>query len=180
MPLHLYRRAAAFLLVLTLVAARSGHADAVRLVAADDRGVTLELTLPDYQLGPAGEDGRSRLTATGLTAHTSPGRPMLPAGTALVALPPGGRPVLGPVDGDAEEVRDRVRLWLGDRHGFADDPQGLGLVPTAEAAEPIRDGAWPTSPVELGVPFTLRGQRMMAVRIQPFRYDEAAARLWIH
>jgi len=180
MSMRLHRRAAAFLLVLPLVAARPGHADAVRVVASDDRGVTLELSLPDYQLGPADEDGRRRLTATGLTAHTLPGRPVLPAGNVLVALPPGGRPVVGPVDGDAEEVRDGVRVWLGDKRAFADDPQGLGPVPTAERADPIRDGVWPRTPVELGVPFTLRGQRMVAVRIQPFRYDEAAARLWIH
>ena len=178
MRLRLTHRAAALLLALPLVLARTVHADAVRLVAADDRGVTLELTLPHYTVGPAGMDGRSRLTAPGLTANTLPGRPVLPAATTLVALPPGAIPVLGAVDGDAEEVRDGVHLWLGDRRAFTQDPQGLGWVPTAERAEPIRDGAWPARPIELGTPFTLRGQRMVMVRIQPFRYDEAAARLW--
>jgi hypothetical protein len=178
MRLRLTRRAAALLLALPLALARTVQADAVRLVAADDRGVTLELALSDYAVGPAGVDGRSQLTAPGLTAHTLPGRPVLPAGSALVALPPGAVPVLGAVDADAEEVRDGVHLWLGDRRGFTQDPQGLGWVPTAEPAAPILDGVWPMRPIELGTPFTLRGQRMVAVRIQPFRYDEAAARLW--
>jgi hypothetical protein len=180
MRLRLTHRAAALLLALPLVVAGPARADSVRLVAADDRGVTLELTIADYRLGPAGADGRSQLTAPGLTAHTLPGRPMLPAGTVLVALPPGARPVLGAIDGDAEEVRDGVRLWLGNRRGFTEDPHGLGPTPMAEPAEPIRDGAWPATPIELGAPFTLRGQRMVAVQIRPFRYDEAAARLWAH
>jgi hypothetical protein len=178
MRLRLSHRAAALLLALPLLVARPGYADPVRVVASDDRGVTLEMTLPDYALGKAGEDGRSRLTAAGLNAHTLPGRPVLPAASVLVALPPGAHPVLGAIDGDAEEIRDRVRLTLGDRRGFAEDPHGVGLVPTAEAADPIRDGAWPTTPIELGAPFTLRGQRLVAIRFQPFRYDEAAARLW--
>jgi hypothetical protein len=178
MHIRLPLRAATLLLALPLVLARPVHGDPVRMIAADDRGVTLELTLPDFQVGTAGPDGRSRLTAPGLTANTLPGRPVLPAATTLVALPPGARPVLGAIDGGPIEVREGVRLTLGDRRGFAEDPQGLGPVPTAEPAEPIRDGPWPAAAVELGAPFTLRGQRMVSVRIQPFRYDEAAARLW--
>lgn len=173
-----HHRTAALLLALPLVLAGAARAEPVRIIAADDRGVTLELTFADYQVAPPGQDGRSRLTAPGLAAYALPGRPVLPSATALIAMPPGARPMLGAIVGDAEEVRDGVRLTLGDRRGFAEDPQGMGPVPIATPAEPIRDGAWPAAPIELGAPFTLRGQRLVAVRIQPFRYDEAAGRLW--
>ncbi len=169
-------RASALLLALAL--APAVRADAVRLVAADDRGLTLELRVPAYTVGPAGGDGRSRLTAPGLAANALPGRPVLPSATTLVALPPGARPMLGAIDGDAEETRDGVQLILGERRGFAEDAQGMGMVPSSEAAEPIRDGPWPVAPVELGTPFELRGQRMVAVSLRPFRYDEVARRLW--
>ena len=173
LPLH----AVALLVALPLALAPAVGADPVRQVAADDRGITLEVALSSYHVGPPGEDGRSRLTAPGLTAHASPGRPVLPSATTLVALPPGSTPVLGAIEGDGEESREGVRLVLGDRRGFVEGPQGLGPVPNAEPADPIRDGLWPAAPVELGVPFTLRGQRMVAVTLHPFRYDEAAARL---
>lgn len=178
MPLRLPRPTDALSLVLLVLAARPLGAQAVRLIAADDRGVTLELRLNDYAVGPAGPDGRSRLTASGLNVQALPGRPLLPSATALVALPPGAQPVLSLLDGDAEDVREGVHLVIGDRPGFREDGQGLGIVPTAEPVEPIRDGPWPGRPIDLGAPFSLRGQRMVAVRIQPFRYDEAAARLW--
>ena len=171
-------RAAALLLALPLAFVPAVAAEPVRLVAADDRGVTLELALPTYTVGPPGEDGRSRLTAPGLAAGTPPGRPALPAATTLVALPPGALPVLGRIEGDAEETRDGVRLIIGDRRGFTEDVHGLGMVPFAEPVEPIRDGPWPAAAAELGVPFALRGQRMVAVTLRPFRYDEGVATLW--
>jgi peptidase C25-like protein/flagellar hook capping protein FlgD len=177
MPIRPPLRAAALLLALPLVLAPAALAESVRQVASDDHGITLELTLSSYGVGKAGEDGRSELIAPGLTAHGSPGRPVLPSATTLLALPPGARPVLGPIEGDMEETREGVRLLLGERRGFIEDPRGLGVVPHAERVEPIRDGPWPSAPVELGVPFTLRGQRMVAVTLHPFRYDEAASRL---
>jgi hypothetical protein len=177
MPLRPPFRAAALLLVLPLLLAPAALASPVRAVVADDRGVTLELTLAGWELGAPRADGRSLLTAAGLTAHALPGRPVLPSATALVALPPGAYPVAGALEGDEAPARDGVRLSLGERRGFIEDPQGLGRVPVSEPAEPIVDGGWPRAPVELGAPFTLRGQRMVAVTLHPFRYDEGAARL---
>ena len=181
MPLRTPLRAAALLVVLPLALPAFARAEAVRLKAADDRGVTLELAIAGYRVGPAGPDGRALLDAPGLTAHALPGRPVLPSATTLVALPPGARAVIAAIRSDPEETRLGVRLALGNRRGFAVDSiqpgDGLGPVPVAEPAEPILDGPWPPSPVELGVPFTLRGQRMVAVTLAPFRYDEASARL---
>lgn len=171
-------RAAALLLALPLgLVVSAVRADPLRLLASDGRGVTLELSTPAFTVGPAGPDGRSLLTAPGLDGKTQPGRPVIPMASTLVALPPGANPVVGLVEGDAEEVREAVRLVLGDKPGFTQDAQ-LGMVPIAEPVDPIRDGPWPAASVELGKPFTLRGQRMVAVSVRPFRYDESSARLW--
>ena len=171
-------QAAALLLALSLGSVPLAQADPVRLVAADARGVTLELALPTWSLTPPNQDGRSKLSAAGLTAQGIPGRPVLPSATTLIALPPGAGAAVGAVAGDPEETREGVRLVLGNRRGFAEDPQGLGLVPIAEPAEPILDGPWPAATVRLGTPFTLRGQRLVSVTVHPFRYDEATQRLW--
>jgi hypothetical protein len=172
-------RAASVLLALALAAGQA-RADAIRLVAADAKGVTLELPV-QYRLEKSGEDeasGRMRLVSPGLGAQGRPGRPILPAATTLIALPPGARAVVAAVQGN-EEVHEGVRIILGEKRGFTDDPGGLGAVPTSTPVEPILDGPWPVTPVEVGAPFTLRGQRMVAVRLQPFRYDDASARLWV-
>src|SRR5262245_27244455 len=96
---HQPLRAAALALLWACALAPAVRADAVRLVAADDRGGTLELAVPADALSPANEDGRSSLTAGGLTSHGLPGRPILPSATTLVALPPGARAILGAVEG---------------------------------------------------------------------------------
>ncbi|MBI1796083.1 MAG: hypothetical protein HYR74_03415 [Candidatus Eisenbacteria bacterium] len=157
-------------------------ADPLRLIQSDDRGVTLELPSVSFTLvaaGTAGENqGRTRIVSPGLAGHGAPGRPVIPGAATLVALPPGAHATARVIEGD-EVAQDGVRLAPGDKHGFADDRTGLGLVPTAEPVPAIRDGIWPPAPVEVGAPFTLRGQRMVSVRVLPFRYDEAAGRLWM-
>jgi len=192
MSLRTPLRAAALLALLPLTLAHpargDGGSEALRLKAADERGLTLELTLRGYQISPGppglpGQEGRSILSAPGLEAHAPPGRPVLPSVTTLIALPPGARAIVAGVDGDPEETRDGVRLTLGSRHTFEGNPlrdaKEVGLVPTLEPAEPIQDGPWPLESVELGTPFTLRGQRLVAVTVRPFRYDEAGSRLWV-
>ena len=166
------------LILLALGALGSGapaRADAIRVVSTDERGVVLRLDVPAWTLSPD-PGGRSLITGTGLPLLGEPGRPRLPYAAALVAVPPGAR-VSASVEG-AEESRDGVRLVVGDRPGFREDVRGLGLAPTREPVAPIADGSWPPTPVELGPPFASRGQTMIALQIRPFRYDEAAGRLW--
>ncbi|HEY6867315.1 MAG TPA: C25 family cysteine peptidase, partial [Candidatus Eisenbacteria bacterium] len=147
----------------------------IQVVSSDDRGIVLRLDVPAWTLAPdAG--GRSLVTGTGLPLLGEPGRPRLPYAAGFIALPPGAHVSVG-VEG-AEESRDGVRLAIGDRPGFRDDVRGLGPSPTREPVAPIVDGPWPPSPVELGQPFDLRGQRLIALQIRPFRYDEATGRMW--
>jgi hypothetical protein len=160
----------------------AASADPVRLIASDDRGVTLELSVATWRLESAGKggerEGRTILVAPGLAGHGAPGRPVIPGAGTLVALPQGARAVARLIDG-GEESQDGVRLAPGEKRGFTDDRGGLGLVPSAEPVAAIRDGVWPRAAVEVGAPFTLRGQRLVAMRLVPFRYDEAAGRLWV-
>lgn len=165
------------LLAFALVLAAPVRGETIRMVGADERGVTLRLDVGPFDLRPAG-GGRSELVGTGLPGLDLPGRPRLPYGYALIALPPGANAVASVVGGDPEEARASGKLVIGDRPAFRDDLDGHGLTPTREPAEPILDGPWPPSPVQVGEPFTVRRQTMVAVQIQPFRYDEATGQLW--
>src|SRR4029077_8555804 len=108
-------------------------------------------------------------------AYDVPGRPGLPYATALIAVPPGARARARVVSGAAPQVQD-VRLSIVGKPVFRQGTDGA-LVPDREPVQALQDGMWPTSTVEVGDPFTLRRQRLVAVRIMPFRYDESAGRL---
>src|SRR5436309_2154992 len=81
----------------------------IRLIASDERGVTLGLDLPaPFALDP-GPDGRSEVTGTGLPLLDEPGRPRLPYAYALLAVPPGAR-ASAAVEPGPEETREGVKL----------------------------------------------------------------------
>ena len=151
----------------------------VRLLEADQTGVTLELTLPPWSLTPNGIDGRADIQVTGLRTVDSPGRARLPFASELIALPPGARATVRVISGSAEEIRAGTAITLGDRPVFKESGDNRELIPAREPVAAVVDGPWPTQAVELGEPFTLRRQRMVAVRLNPFRYDESIRTLWV-
>src|SRR5258706_2539935 len=174
------RRALVFLPILILAAltlARTAAAAELRTIASDDQGVTLRLDLPAWTLLPVRGGERSLLRAGTLPESDAPGRPGLPYATALIAIPPGALPQAIVIGGDAEQTRENVWLAVSGKPSFRDDGHG-GFEPTRTEVAAIADGPWPASAVDLGAPFTLRRQRVVSVRLRPFRYDEASHRLW--
>ena len=151
----------------------------VRVVASDSRGVTLQLTVGAWTLSAPDEQGRVRVQGLG-DAHTMaiPGRPMLPAWSATLALPPGARPSARVLTSTGEQARSGTRIVIAGRPAFGTEPDSkLGPQPLVEPVEPIVDGVWPPSSVELAVPFGFRGRRLVALELRPFRYDETSARV---
>src|SRR5438105_4854803 len=148
-----------------------------RMIAADDRGVTFELTVPAFRVVPT-EDGAASLEVPGLQAMDVPGRAAMPVASVLLAVPPGARAMARILGGDPEQVRDDVRLQIIGRPFFRPGDDAKELVPAREAVPAIQDGAWPRGLVEVGEPFALRRQRLVAVKIMPFRYDPTLGRLW--
>lgn len=153
-------------------------AQGLKVVSSDAGGLTLRLSLPGYTLSAPLPDGRTELSVPGLQVTGVPGRAHLPYAQVLLALPPGGGATVRVLEAGAEETREGVRLALGGRHTMRDGGE-LGPVPAVEPVAPLLDGPWPAAPVELGEAVTVRGQRVAAVQVRPFRYDEAAGRLWV-
>ena len=153
-------------------------ADPIQLLSSDEKGVTLHLDLPAPQLGAPDPAGRVLVDIPGLGREGDPGRAALPLASTLIALPPGARAVARVVDGGVEDVRSAVSLRIVGKPGFHDGGGSFGLVPDVTEVPAILDGPWPTSPVELGEPFTLRHVRMVALRMRPVRWDAATHTLW--
>jgi len=167
-------------LLLALVLAAAPAAAAVRVVSTDARGVTLEVTVGAWALSAPGADGRVRVTGLSESHEMAiPGRAMLPAWAATLAIPADARPTARVLASTGEQSRGGTRLVIAGRPVFRDDAGSrLGPQPAVEAVAPLADGPWPTAPLDLGAPFGFRGRRLVALEIRPFRYDEAAARLW--
>jgi Peptidase family C25/FlgD Ig-like domain len=165
-------------LLALLLAFVPAHAQEVRLVSADDHGVTLRIAAPEAVLGPVDREGRAELSARGLRQAHEPGRPLLPFAQALIALPPGATATARVIGGDPEEMREGMKLAIASKPMMQPDVQGLGATPAAEDVPAILDGAWPHAGVEVGEAFTLRRQRIVAVRLMPWRYDAATGQLW--
>ena len=87
-PLPPLLKAAAALALLLLPAA-AARAQSLRVVATDERGITLRLSLPGYRFSVPLPDGRVELSVPGYAVTSLPGRPHLPYAQTLVALPPG-------------------------------------------------------------------------------------------
>jgi len=176
-------RASIPVLVLTLAALAApldtATAAGVRLLAADERGVTLQVDTENWSLTAADAlTGRARIVGVpGSHTLSSPGRALLPTYTAMLAIPPDARPTLRVLARGPETAREGVRLAIAGRPAFRPDPDGGREIPVTEKVDPIVDGAWPLEDVLLGAPAGFRGRRLVSLEARPFRYDEGGARL---
>ncbi len=162
---------------MAVVAVVPARAASLRVVASDPRGVTLQLAVGAWSLSAPNAAGRAQVQAEpGARTLGEPGRALLPAWSALVALPPDARPSVRVLAGSATESRDGVRLAVAGKPSFAPDGAG-GWEPTREDVTPLADGLWPTDVVRMGTPSAFRGRHLLGVEVRPFRYDESAGRL---
>ena len=156
----------------------------LEVVSSDARGVTLRFTLPDHQVSTVDRPEGTfwRLEAKDLTSTvTEEGRPLLPAQGGLLGLPPGTIPsirVLEETTTELPELEGRELEPLGKNEFH---PDGRSFSPTRVF---YRDPTfypgglpWPAATAEIGVVGGLRHQRVVSIRIQPFRVDPQAKRV---
>lgn len=157
----------------------AASAAVLRILSADDRGVTLQVATEDWSLtAPDATTGRSRVVGVPEARSLStPGRALLPTYTAMLAVPPDGRPSVRVLSRGAERSREGVRLVIAGRPAFVPDPDGGREWPVTEKVDPVVDGPWPAEDVLLGAPAAFRGRRLVSLEVRPFRYDERGSRL---
>jgi hypothetical protein len=152
----------------------------VRVAASDSRGVTLEVTVGAWTLSRPAADGRVRIVGVpGSHEMAVPGRAMLPAWAATLALPPGARPTARVLASSGEQSRGDTRLIIAGQPVLRGDAgDRLGPQPGMDAVPAIADGPWPDASIDMGEAFAFRGRRLVALEIRPFRYDETTSRVW--
>src|SRR5262245_54392968 len=178
-PLARLPRLPALLVAVAGLAAGPALADPVRLVAADARGVTVQVTVGAWTLTAPDRDGRVRVNRMdGAYELGEPGRPVLPAFAATIAIPPGARPSARVVASDGQQARENVAFVIAGKPTFREDPDGrMGLQPVVDPQPAIVDGPWPASSIQLAPTFGFRGRRFVQLEVRPFRYDESSHRV---
>uniref|UniRef100_A0A832MKQ7 Gingipain domain-containing protein n=1 Tax=Eiseniibacteriota bacterium TaxID=2212470 RepID=A0A832MKQ7_UNCEI len=170
--------AAAAVLALALASrAAAAPEGPLRVVASDERGVTLRLELGAVEVVRDGE-GRAWIEADGLPRYAVEGRPRLPFAAALVALPPGANATVTVLDGEESLLAEGVRPAAGDRPVLREDDV-LGPQPAWEEVPLVRDPTWPGPAAFAEEPFAVRRLRVARVVVHPVRWDPDGGRLWV-
>jgi hypothetical protein len=164
----------AFLPGLAAAAAKDG----ITVLASDASGVTLQFTLPAYQVTSVSlpEGAFAHLVVPGLTSTVAvEGRPLLPADATMLGLPPNtiaSVRVVQQTTKDLPELSGREIEPVG-KSDFRPDGKSLSPVRTfyRDIAYYQAREAWPAATAELGPTGTWRHQNVATVRIQPFRVN---------
>jgi peptidase C25-like protein len=182
--------------LLLLCLSRSSLAEAPPFpirVASDTRtSIVLTFHLTDYTLQQVeGEQGRAfvRVDAPGFAQSVEPGRPELPRTSALIGLPPTGRPAVRilemeriavPVSHPIYPVPESVPVYAvtGDPAGTVGYPQDggvflpVGLEDTFALDKGVYDGdtLYPANAVDVVDAGWVRDQRVARVSFRPFQY----------
>jgi hypothetical protein len=156
------------------------------VVVSDASGVTVRFQAPEWRLVPVDRpEGRFfRIDAPTLPGSTDrEGRPLLPAGGGLLGVPPETEAVVRIVEETFTPV-EPARLDGREPEPIGRSefkPDGTTLAPTRTF---FRDPAfyegsspWPALTAELGAPGAWRYQRVVPLRLLPFRWDPAARSL---
>ena len=171
--------------VLLALPGRSGAAPApIQLLSSDASGATLRFTLPGHTVSSVTRPEGTfwRLAAPGLTGSVAEeGRPVLPAQSALLGMPPGtiaSVRVLEETTTDLAELDGKELEPLG-KNVFRPDGTDLSPTRTFYRDPAFYDGGrpWPAATAELGATGGWRHQHVVSIRIQPFRVDPASKRV---
>jgi len=156
----------------------------LRLLASDDDGVTIELTLPEPAFQTRQLDGHDCLDieTPGFVAYGLPGWPALPVGGALIGIPPLGEPALTVLSAEAFTISLSADLCPAAAPRFESGLNGE-LVYLGEAAIPNPAGyatRQAVPPAEIAATGFIRSQRVAQLRFRPAAYDPLSQRLRLY
>jgi hypothetical protein len=161
----------------------------ILLLRSDESGILLELSTPQYEILPQEVNGQifERLQVQGAVQSSDPGRPQLPALSALLAVPPQGEVSLHILDDRATSLNQIVRLPLAPAPAPLEEdltpgrytPPNPNLKDQFSSLE-VAGGDYPHLPVSLGEPAWLRDQRLVRVVFYPFQVNPTAGSLTWH
>ena len=171
----------------------------LRLVEADEWGLTVELKLDSFRTVEVERDGNryQQVMADGLFSLARPGCPDLPGRGVLLGIPRHGQVTLEVLSDDTTDLTGyrlapvpayELRQGEGETRGQGEELHG-SLSPRLPVSLSQRflpeaactaDGFYPPQPAALEVLGFLRGQRVARLTLQPFQYNPVRGTLRLH
>ncbi|MGQ9786533.1 MAG: C25 family cysteine peptidase [Anaerolineae bacterium] len=151
------------------------------LVESHRGGLTLAWTPPPYRVAAVRVDGTtySRLEMEGIPPAGTPGAPQLPLYSALVGLPPAATARLEVLSLEVERVHlshPPLPVLPPRQIQWEDRTLSAGLL-EHDSALYATDALYPTDAISLSPPATVRGRRVVALRIYPLRVNPVRGEL---
>jgi len=151
--------------------------EAVRVITADDHGLTVELVLPTFELEEVrGTDGGcQRILLQGWARTAGAGHPELPLKGFLIQVPQEGAVDVRLLEEAHESLHD-IRVCPVPHRTITDN----GTIRTELTQDQAAYGSssfFPASPVEVGPRAILRGVPVVRVEVFPFRWNPATREL---
>ncbi len=161
------------LILLSIANSSFGTPPGMRLLSCDASGVVIEVTLPELKISAVTVANReyADISLSGWSKLLQAGKPNLPQGGVLLALPPGATATLA-----VEIIRTRELATPPLLPAPDPDPAGEKAALDAFLADPAvysRISLFPDVWAELGEPEWMRTYRVLPVRIFPVRYSGA-------
>ncbi len=160
-----------------------GGQSGVSVLRSDEKGLTLEVRLGDYQLTSETSDGQTwqRLTAQGFEASDAPGQPVLPVKSILIGVPPEGKVSYRILSDEVSELPGAYHIASAPVPARAPlEPVAGGWQASPDPRTYASNSRYPASVVDLSADAWLRDQRVARVSLYPFQYVPDAGRLILH
>lgn len=172
-------------------AAAAGQSGDVRIEPDGERGLTITLTVPEYQVVDIERNGQAyqqiNVAADGWTEGGAPGSPQLPERNLLLAVPPTGAIQLAGWQAEPQPLSEfgalrllpvptaSLRVGVAEDEDPGEDP--LQLEWTEDPAAYAGADWQPANLAEITQEGWLRGVRFVRVALRPFQVEAASGQV---
>ncbi len=178
-------------------AAQNKDGTGVRVLASDERSITLELRVPAWKLAKTDAAGVTldEIDIDGFSRLDAPDQPRLPVKMVTLGIPAGAKPVIEVRAAEGERIQTGVELAANAAPApvltEADLAPG-GLLDSAKTIAPAarlaaltkprlapvkQGGVYPAQAAEISQVGQVRSQPFVQLRLAPFQYDTAKREL---
>lgn len=158
----------------------------VQLVQTDPAGVTVEFTLPDFNVENDQAEGQvcQTFTVQGMFQSDQSGKPELPLVGMMVGIPAGAQPIVRILEAEPEDLTGNYKVCPVVTPISRIQPEGgiefLGYERSFDSGSYQINQSSPAEAAMLVDTAQIRSQHVAQVRFQPFQYNPVTGRVRVY